>query len=360
MTSEAAPLPARPFTHLSVLSYLAIGIVVFASSLVTGYLIHSCYRSANRKDATRRDALEKSVDVESGTAYRRATGRRDWSGLELKPLEREFCYDEESCLSDNRVCFPKGYLIPQHLMPSTLQIFIGKGSDSSFDKEIFTSPPPHLVYSSDSTMVGSFRMHSPSSPSPFEKQIRQYDGQISYSPVSRSPSFIPDRSPPSILISYDERHRYAEPQPSRINVKTKRLGPRPGAQFDSNNIRYIPPLVPSVTESTVKLYKEPKLSPVLGSIVPPSPGDIPMCPSHGRKPSFSQHIGARSSTNSTPISVPQKRIRVISGETSPATILPRLPESFHNLNPISSQRIGQYSWEPTPPIVHLKPGPGYF
>lgn len=107
MSSEADPLPTRPFNHLSVLAYLAIGIVVFASSVVIGYLIHSCYRSASRKDATR-DALEKSptiVDVEFGTVYGRGMGRREPSELELKPLVREFLDDEESFLSDSRVYF---------------------------------------------------------------------------------------------------------------------------------------------------------------------------------------------------------------------------------------------------------------
>ena len=103
MTSETVPLPPRPFNHLSVLAYLAIGIVVFASAVVAGYLIHSCYRSATRKDATR-DALEKSPtigDAESGMVYRPAIGRRARGEMELKPLAREF--DEESFLSDSRV-----------------------------------------------------------------------------------------------------------------------------------------------------------------------------------------------------------------------------------------------------------------
>jgi hypothetical protein len=120
MSSEAASLPTQPFNHLSVLAYLAIGIVVFASSVVTGYLIHSCYRSAGKTDATR-DALEKSPtigDVESGSVYRRGTGRREPSELELKPLAREFLNDEASFLSDSKVYFlqeisQRSY----HLMP---------------------------------------------------------------------------------------------------------------------------------------------------------------------------------------------------------------------------------------------------
>jgi hypothetical protein len=114
MTSEAAPLPSRPLNHLSVLAYLAIGIVVFASSVVTGYLIHSCYRSATRKDATG-DFSEKSstvvgVDAQSDRmVYRRTTGRRDLGEVGLTPLAREFRYDDESFLSssDSRVYFPE-------------------------------------------------------------------------------------------------------------------------------------------------------------------------------------------------------------------------------------------------------------
>jgi hypothetical protein len=102
------PSPTRSFNPLSVLVYLAIGIVVFASSVVTGYLIHSCYRSVKRKDATR-DALEKSPtigDVESGSVYRREMSRREPSKLELlKPLPREFLDGEESFLSDSKVYF---------------------------------------------------------------------------------------------------------------------------------------------------------------------------------------------------------------------------------------------------------------
>jgi hypothetical protein len=55
--------------------------------------------------------------------------------------------------------------------------------------------------------------------------------------------------------------------------------------------------------------------------------------------------------------MPPRRIRVISGETSSPTVLPRLPEST---SPISSQRIGERSWETAVPTVRLKPGPGYF
>lgn len=101
MTSEATPLPARPLNHLSVLSYLAIGIVVFATSLVTGYLIHSCCRSASRKEAGHGAGSLSMVEDESVEGGRRGFGVE----LELKPLHKEFCSDEESFLSDSKVVF---------------------------------------------------------------------------------------------------------------------------------------------------------------------------------------------------------------------------------------------------------------
>jgi hypothetical protein len=208
------------------------------------------------------------------------------------------------------------------------------------------------VYSSDSTVASpSFRVPSPSSHQP-----------ISYSPSSSLSGFFRDGSPP-ILSPYDERDWYAaaEQQTTSITFEASRQAPRPGTQFDSNNIRYVPRLDPRVAESTVKLYNEPKLSPV----IPPSPGhNIPP------QPRFSQEFGVvlaePSSTNSSPISIPQKRVRVRinSGNTHPAIVLPRLPDSYHkhltSTNPISSQRMDQHSRETVVPTVRLKPGPGYF
>ena len=117
MTSETTPLPAQPVNHLSVLAYLAIGIVLLATLLVTGYLIHSCYRSSSRKDAVQRTrALEKTPSIdeaESGKSHKKLTGRR--TRRELSPLAREFCYDQEpSLLSDGKVkSFSRN--IPYHL-----------------------------------------------------------------------------------------------------------------------------------------------------------------------------------------------------------------------------------------------------
>jgi hypothetical protein len=219
-----------------------------------------------------------------------------------------------------------------------LQTVIGKRSDSSLHKGTFTGPP-YLVYSSDSTVASPFfRVPStPPSPSPVhQRQIHHYIPPISYSPVS------------SPISPYDERDWYAadEQQTTSISFEARRQAPRPGTQFDSNNIRYIPRLDPRVAESTVRLYNEPKLSP----IIPPSPGDhIPL-----------HIIDEPSSTNSSPISVPQKRVRVrlISGNTHPAIVLPRPSVSGNlSINPISSRRVGQPSMLPT---VRLKPGPGYF
>jgi hypothetical protein len=112
MTSETTPLPARSLNHLSVLSYLAIGIVVFASSLVTGYLIHSCYRSASRKEVVRggvfRGSLGSLDGEESGAVYGRASRcDRAAAEVELNPLAIEFGCDKESFVSDNKVNFPK-------------------------------------------------------------------------------------------------------------------------------------------------------------------------------------------------------------------------------------------------------------
>lgn len=56
-SGEMTPLPARPLNHLSVLAYMAIGVVVFSSSLVAGYLVYSCYHSARRTGGTRRSSL---------------------------------------------------------------------------------------------------------------------------------------------------------------------------------------------------------------------------------------------------------------------------------------------------------------
>jgi len=204
----------------------------------------------------------------------------------------------------------------------------------------------------------SFRVPSPPLPSPaHRRQFRPYVTPISYSPVSPSPSgFFRDGSPP-ILSPYDERDWYAaaEQQTTSVTFEASRQAPRPGTQFDSNNIRYIPRLDPRVADSTVKLYNEPKLSP----IIPPSPGH--------NFPLFSKDFGVvlaePSSTSSAPVSVPQKRVRVriISGDTHPAIDLPRLPDSYHkyltSTNPISDQRIGR---ETVLPTVRLKPGPGYF
>ena len=55
---ELIPLPPKPFNHLSVVAYLAIGVVVLASSLVAGYLVYSCYHSARGKGVEQKTTLQ--------------------------------------------------------------------------------------------------------------------------------------------------------------------------------------------------------------------------------------------------------------------------------------------------------------
>jgi hypothetical protein len=186
-----------------------------------------------------------------------------------------------------------------------IQTVIGKRGGLSFNKDAFASPLP-LVYSSDRTMGSpSFCMPSPSAPSAtYHSQIGQTSGSLPYSPVSPSPSFFRHGSPPSILSPYDEREMYAEQSTTIINLMPKRRAPRPGTQFDSNNIRYIPRLEPCVPESTVKLYNEPKLSPVLGSIIPPSSGDRSLFPVMEGNRAFHKTPGSCSRTLHSRILLP--------------------------------------------------------
>ena len=79
------PLPPKPFNHLSVVAYLAIGVVVLASSLVAGYLVYSCYHSARGKGVEQNTTLrnEDFRDTELGI-YEKDEIIND---LELRRLE---------------------------------------------------------------------------------------------------------------------------------------------------------------------------------------------------------------------------------------------------------------------------------
>ena len=199
---------------------------------------------------------------------------------------------------------------------------IGNRSDTSFDKNTLTSVQPQLA--------------DGSAP---QKQKVQYSRQGSHSLSSPPPSasFFSDGSPPGI-----------SPYSERRNIPPNEAGKRQGtsSQFDSNNIRYIPPLAPCVTDSTtVKLYNEPKLFPVHGSTIPHSPtaGDNPL------------RLGQRSLSVSRDGGV---RLKLAMSTPSVPTGLPRLPESSYkeNVSYSRAQSVTNRTWVPTMP----RPGPGYF
>jgi hypothetical protein len=103
-SSEMTPLPARPFNHLSVLAYLAIGVVVFSSSLVAGYLVYSCYHSARRTGGSRSSLLDDSpmlvhgkfCDAELGV-YKKT---RNKGAVEMANLR----FGRNERISESKVC----------------------------------------------------------------------------------------------------------------------------------------------------------------------------------------------------------------------------------------------------------------
>jgi len=352
------PLPPKPFNHLSVVAYLAIGVVVLASSLVAGYLVYSCYHSARGKGVEQNTTLrnEDFRDTELGI-YEKDEIIND---LELRRFEFQH--------SESKVNFQTVHIF----LCSTFFVQCNIRASDIVDSQVFFENEsnvahhdpvncPQLAHISD--RPATFHLPPPpSSPSPAHKQhVRRYAGDIS-SPVSPSPSFFPDDPPSAVLTSISPLEGDL-PNSGRHLADAKQQVRVP--QFDLKDIRYIPTLdAPVTTESTVKSYEESRFLPAKNSTTTfVSPGDDHTRPSQGAKRSLTAlPCGTRATT---PPTRPGPTESETSGERS-ATAAPgrRLAQAeidTENVNPILNHSH-KNRWGNVPLLAptHLKPGPGFF
>ena len=356
-SSEMTPLPAKPFNHLSVLAYLAIGVVVFSSSLVAGYLVYSCYHSARRKGGRRTSLLNGSPTLVHGKFYDaelgvyKKTGNKSSKGA---MANLRFGYNER--ISESKVY--SRFILYFLLLTPSFQKSIIKASDTAdshtffedeshvyFDLDGQVSLPPLAHTSERKALYIPFHLPPPPSPSPAHKQhiLRCGGGKIPDSPASPTPSFFPDISPSSVMLTYDQDGIQTE-QRIRFdkcrNGGTKRSREQvPVIRPNSNNMRFIPPLDFYAAGSTVYLHREPKLSPVHSSVILPNP-------TRNDKLYSQTHCGMARPLQRSAMAVP---MTVLSADKE-------------NCNPISSELYRKRRWDysRTSPTLCVKPGPGYF
>jgi len=231
--------------------------------------------------------------------------------------------------------------------------FFEEESHVYFDLDGQVSLPP-LAHTSDrKAPYIPFDLPPPPSPSPAHKRhlMRCGGGKLIDSPVSPTPSFFPDISPPSVMLTYYDQDPGIKTEHIIRFDKCRNRGTKrsreqiPVTRSNSNNV---PPLDYYADGSTVYLYREPKLSPIHDSVVPPNP-------SRNDKP-YSQTCRGRALTNSS------DNVRM--AKPLQRSMIPVLSEADkENYNPISSELYRKRRWEYSrtlPPTLCVKPGPGYF
>lgn len=159
----------------------------------------------------------------------------------------------------------------QHIMiqgatPSNSQVSLPH--EDSFDLEragSFTFPP--LAHMSDrAAPYLSFLYPAPRSPmATHEHHVGQFrTGLVRPSSASPVQELSSSKTMESTVRKGPEVRQTDEGQACGGKAQ------HPTVQFDSNNIRFVAPLNPFMTQSAIKIWNEPKLSPIHGSIINPT------------------------------------------------------------------------------------------
>ncbi|KAF9530992.1 hypothetical protein CPB83DRAFT_148531 [Crepidotus variabilis] len=381
-TTEMTPLPARSINHLSIWAYLAIGGVIFCASVITGYLVYSCYYSAKKRqpsteeavdDMRLRDVLKSSTaksrlgDLEKSRTEKvsRSTDTETGELQLVKPGVRSGGTQSESkrkTMGTSRI--------------SVTNATSARESDIAFESH-HHPPTPRTTHSS---------AHPQSYPEmvPSDEPTTPLNLSFPDKPFPISGTYTDATSSSRNSRRTGEKYDDLSDGPSSwrtgaaASPHKRSLCSTASTRFDSNNIRFIPPLNPHESDPlTAKLYNEPKLSPIHGSLIGPQSPSTPSTPGSATTLVFPH-------TPSSPKSFkwPTKRSRSRSAsevqprELKPSPISPTEPSISRGIvgrprvetqtqdnRPPSKETTGRDSRRDlftNPNLKDLKHTPGYF
>jgi len=255
-------LERRPFNHLGVWSYLAIGCIVLTISTVTAYCIYSCCYKARKNALQQRVRTAASRTAKAVHQVDSGRPRRDKIGPESKDYKDASERGRQNDTGDiERKAFGFG--------------FGHRKKESESKVRHLHSNCASLLRNPQHRMLDAFGPTAASRPSLARGHDPSFDLESAASFNSPPLAHISDRSTSYFNLPPDVSSRSRGPSPATYDRgEGSRVQPAglPSVKFDSNNIRFVPPLHPFMTKSTVKLWNEPKLSPIRGSIITPTSG----------------------------------------------------------------------------------------
>lgn len=271
-------LNQTPFRHLSVWAYFALGIILLIATVVLGYFVFTCYRSAAVDVGSTVEAPAQGDIYTEGRTSPRTGGRRK----EMIQAKRRGIV----AFSDKA----KGFGRQSQDRIKTKEQHQGSAEQK---KKQFKSPGLHVTnavdfsirsYSSDGD--SSYAIDSRSLPTPPRAYFHDSHRE---SPVKRAVNFSAD-SPRSLGTAAPATPKTpcrpskpsnlptpltTPPTPKTRTPALQRATPTE-IKYDSHNIRFVLPREKSMENlENARLWRDPKLSPVGGSIIYPFPTIAP-------------------------------------------------------------------------------------
>ncbi|KAM6489717.1 hypothetical protein JOM56_014740 [Amanita muscaria] len=274
-------LDQTPFRHLSVWAYFALGIILLIATVVLGYFVFTCYRSAAVDVGSTVEAPAQGDIYTEGRTSPRTGGRRK----EMIQAKRRGIV----AFSDKAKVFGRQ---SQDRIKTKEQ---HQGSAEQKKKQ-FKSPGLHVTnavdfsirsYSSDGD--SSCAIDSRSLPTPPRAYFHDSHRE---SPVKRSVNFSADSprnlgtaapATPKTPCRPSKPSKISTPLTTPLTPKTSKAR-TPAFQratpteikYDSHNIRFVLPREKSMENlENARLWRDPKLSPVGGNIIYPFPTIAP-------------------------------------------------------------------------------------
>ncbi|KAF8632414.1 hypothetical protein AX17_004855 [Amanita inopinata Kibby_2008] len=288
-------LGQTPFRSLSVWVYFALGVIILVATTVACYALYSCYRASavegRYTSAAAASSATDEAEVGAGVRERAGMGEREERGVRRmgrvgksgRPVRRAGMpgggvgRDEKSrqrkaavraekmkrrevvlVVSDDKVKMVERCKGPAIRIPRSYMVML-QGRKTA-------APRWHVTNLNDST-----RTSTSSSCSEGEGEARDLGRaelarpSLAYHPPGRSDEapfgLGPERSNPTTPI------RKGKSEESSPTTPTMLTSP-PGQLFDSHNIRFVAPME---SVEAARLWRDPKLSPVGGSIIRPEP-----------------------------------------------------------------------------------------
>ncbi|KAF8905841.1 hypothetical protein CPB84DRAFT_1745374 [Gymnopilus junonius] len=369
-------LPARPFNHLNLFAYLAIGFIILCYHISKGRmdtnLVPSFTPSPTRNVSA--EVGDENVfgngDGDGGKVYTvfqprgvsggigaiaRMGGRVAEVGEKARRTSAKFgqnvVLEMKGLSSCGRPAVNSDSLHNIASRPNNSQATLSDAgtetSSGESDAYYLTSPPmAHAMSGTSAAYVLPFHLPPPPpSPTPAHKQHVERQNRGQQSPVSPSPSFCTIAcSPPPITprlkspaddmaeksatwsgqTMFGSEHSQqdigkdklegnpATPVDDSNGPDSNEKGKGSSVQFDSNNIRFASPLNPFAAPAGSSIWSDPKLSPVNGSIVA---GAIPMPTSPAPDISFNEESSFVKTITSALKTPPSSKIKGFASPT---------------------------------------------